>query len=438
MKEIELSISILKSFRERDSYTVELPSDIEQLFFTKQETKQQLANLFASGEYKPGNITSIEVPKPRGMLRHFVHMEFIDQLYYTWLIVKCFPKISGLVVPKIDNSEEVLSKYPQEKLWMQKYLRNNECIEQKQLNNLRIEDKFMFKSDITNFSPNIDHAILCKELLDAGVDQFLVNLLHDALDKWSLTKGRGLPQIFWATDILAEFYLLPLDRFMATNNYQYIRYNDNIEAYCENRAQSKKIFIDVVNFLSRRGMYLNDNKTIFSPTIELRNTLHGKRSITSRIKTSIKELPYDLSRLYYSFEESLGISNCKQRLKNQPQNTIPYLNHYYNNHLKIDQCLAEFLIEDEFEFEFQRYVILRWIKDHPNQITQSIIDSLLSLVSNTKVPVYTSSCAALIIAAHGKEESINKLRFISENIENPQLRTQLDIIFQVTKFSTVH
>jgi hypothetical protein len=365
-------------------------------------------------------------------------MEFIDQLYYTWLIVKCFPKISGLVVPKIDNSEEVLSKYPQDKSWMEKYFRNNQSLEDKQLTNIRNEDEFMFKSDITNFSPNIDHAILCKELLDAGVDHFHVNLLHEALHKWSLIKGRGLPQIFWATDVLAEFYLSPLDSFMAANNHHYIRYNDNIEVYCENRNQSKKIFIDVVNFLSRRGMYLNDNKTIFSSTIELRNTLYGKRSIASRIKSIIKYLPYDLSKLYYSFEESLGISNCKQRLKNFPQDTIPYLNHYYKNHLKIDQCLAELLIEDEFEFEFQRYTILRWIYDHPDQITNSIIDSLLSLVNSKKVPLYISSCAALIIASHGNEDNINKLKLLSEKIENPKLVSQLEIIFQLTKSSLVH
>lgn len=438
MKEIEQAISILKSFRERDSYMVELPSDIDQLYYSKQETKEKLSDLFSSGNYKPGSINWIDVPKPKGMLRHYVHMQFTDQLYYTWLVIKCFPKIIAVINPGINNEDELLSKYASDPLWMQKYFRNNQSFVEKQIANLRQGDAYMLQSDITNFSPSIDHSILCNELSRAGVDNFHLQLLREALDKWSLINGRGLPQIFWATDILAEFYLKPLDNFMAYNKYQYVRLSDNIEVYCENRNQSRKIFVDLVNFLSRRGMYLNESKTIFSSTAELWNSLFGKRSIVSRTKSIVKKFPYDLSKFYYSIEESLGISSCKKSLLNHPHDTIPYLNHYYNNHLKIDQSLAELLVEDNFEFEFQRYTILRWLYDHPTQITPIVKDALTKLACNQNIPIYNSLCAAMIIAKFGNEAEIEKLKSLTEKINNPALVSELETVFQSSIIAQTH
>jgi len=438
MRDIDVAFSILKSFRERDSYMVELPSDIEQLFFSEQEVKQNLADLFGSGSYSPSNVISIEVPKPRKMLRHYAQMQFTDQLYYTWLIVKCFPQIITASRPNLTHTDELLLKYSADKLWMQKYFRNNQCLEEKQMANLRAEDKYMFKSDITNFSPSIDHNVLCNELSIAGVDRFYLDLLHKALEKWSLINGRGLPQIFWATDVLTEFYLMPLDDFMASNKYQYIRLNDNIEVYCENSAQCRKIFKEIVNFLARRGMYLNENKTIFSSTTELWNSLYGKRSILSRAKSFVKIFPYDLFKLYYSIEESLGISSCKKSLLNHPHDTIPYLDHYYNNNLKIDQALAELLVEDNFEFEFQRYTILRWIYDHPKQITPTIIDALTKLTCNENIPVYTSACAAQIITSFASTTEIEKLQLLAGKINNPALIKELEIVFKASKSTLVH
>ena len=96
-----------------------------------------------------------------------------------------------------------------------------------------MEYTYILQSDITAYGLSIDISTLCKELAAAGSPTSSVSLLEKCLRKWSSLGYKGIPQVYFSSDILAEFYLEPIDNnFLLSDESFFLRESDNIEIWC--------------------------------------------------------------------------------------------------------------------------------------------------------------------------------------------------------------
>lgn len=429
MRDILLAVSILKAFRERDCYMIEVPSDLELLYHSDVTYLERLEQSFEDGSYSVKPCQLIEVPKERGMFRYYSVLHIEDQLYYCWLTVKCFPYIVKKIKPEVASPQSLLEEYPTDVHWKKKLFRNNLEELDYVYQSLKPEHQFIFQSDITNFYTSVDHKILEKELIDSGVPNYYATSLCKAMSSWAALTGRGLPQIFWASDILAEFYLFPFDNFLRHSNYSFARYIDNIEIFCHSNAEARKAYFDVVAFISKRGMYLKEEKTKFISAQPIKNALAGKKSLKDKLKTTLKELPAGLSKYYYSIEEALGMVNCEERLLARPDATTGFLMHYRNNEINIDKSLASFLLSPKIEFTYQLYSALHFMIDYPTPISKTVIDALDVLFNNASQPLYIRCCAARILYRE-KKTNTEFLKNAIYNSNDTHFKNEMRVILE--------
>src|SRR5207249_11248371 len=81
----------------------------------------------------------------------------------------------------------------------------------KSLDHLTKRIRYVVFADIAGFYGNIDLSILCSDLNLLGIDPGLLSLLRTCLDRWSKPRGRGVPQGYSASDLLAKLYMNPID-----------------------------------------------------------------------------------------------------------------------------------------------------------------------------------------------------------------------------------
>jgi hypothetical protein len=99
------------------------------------------------------------------------------------------------------------------------------------------------------------------DLRSLGCDADAVQLLSTCLYRWAIIPGRGIPQGYSASDILAKVYLNPIDRAMKAEGFDYIRYVDDIRLFCAGFASCKQALLFLTRALRRRGLNLQTSKT---------------------------------------------------------------------------------------------------------------------------------------------------------------------------------
>ena len=119
----------------------------------------------------------------------------------------------------------------------------------------------MVVTDLTGFYENIDLSILASDLRSLGCHVETVQLLSTCLNRWGVIPGRGLPQGYSPSDILAKVYLNPIDRAIVDEGFDYIRYVDDIRVFCSDFANSKQALLFLTQALRRRGLNLQTSKT---------------------------------------------------------------------------------------------------------------------------------------------------------------------------------
>ena len=83
-------------------------------------------------------------------------------------------------------------------------------------------------------------------------------------------RGRGVAQGAPISPLLANLFLHPVDRLMATNHWYMVRYADDFVVLTPTEAAARRAMSDVERFLRGRGLALNKEKTsIVSPETRL-------------------------------------------------------------------------------------------------------------------------------------------------------------------------
>ena len=127
----------------------------------------------------------------------------------------------------------------------------------------------------------IDHELLFRELLLRSMDQPLSAAVRDLLQQIS-PRGRGLPQMLSASDLLADTYLSIVDRRLARDGYEVNRYADDIRVRADGWDSANRIIEQTAEYARDLGLILSAQKT----QIRKRSTLVEAEERDSAVFTS--------------------------------------------------------------------------------------------------------------------------------------------------------
>jgi Reverse transcriptase (RNA-dependent DNA polymerase) len=120
---------------------------------------------------------------------------------------------------------------------------------------------YVIEGDVSSFFLNVDLAELAVRLLEIGCEGAVVRDLSALLDGWAAQGIRGLPQGILPSSPLANFYLLPLDRFFRESGIPFVRYMDDLAARCSSFHAARATLDQIEEILYEDGLSLGGGKT---------------------------------------------------------------------------------------------------------------------------------------------------------------------------------
>ncbi|MFZ2489765.1 MAG: RNA-directed DNA polymerase [Anaerolineae bacterium] len=161
-------------------------------------------------------------------------------------------------------------------------------------------NSWVVETDIAAFYETIDHSKLFETLLNGNfLDEVVLEYLKTYLPVWaSVKKGqkspRGVPQGCLSSDLLANVCLAELDTELATREYHYLRYVDDIRLVADKKDKVQRGLIFLDRNLKALGLLLQTKKTVV-------------RSITSK-ESEFDRLSSVLSDLDRRYKEKMVIA----------------------------------------------------------------------------------------------------------------------------------
>lgn len=223
----------------------------------------------ATNDYKAGNATHIDIPKPGFTIRYSSETDIIDRVVYQALV--------DVIADDLDqrHSNYIYSHRVNTKREAEKYFFRYAVEEwRKFIADTSIEldsdNNVILLTDLTNFYENIGIKDL-KDVLDLYIPtgtkekdyKVCVNMLKSILESWSeRNTKRGIPQNRDASSFLANIFLHPVDDAMQKAGYKYFRYMDDIRIVCKTKFEAKLALKCLILELRKKGLNVNSKKTI--------------------------------------------------------------------------------------------------------------------------------------------------------------------------------
>ena len=175
------------------------------------------------------------------------------------------------------------------------------------------------KLDISNFYPTIRHQELLSRLRRKIRDDDILELIHSAISTPTVASPKlsdvasnlGVPQGLSVSNILANIYLLNIDKYISTYpNIDYFRYVDDILIFCK-FDDAEKISKDIIGRFSRIGLKVHDPiKTPEKSKIGVLSESYEylgyafKRNVISVRRGSVDKLKSSLVAIFTAYKNS--------------------------------------------------------------------------------------------------------------------------------------
>jgi hypothetical protein len=431
LDKMKLACQIVQQFKQRNTLTIDYPFENKWMETADDITLINTYNEIMSPDFKISEAETIDVPKAGGLIRHFSYLSLKDHLLYILLVMDCFPVIYKTIFGKeTDHPERILQHYPGERLWMKKYIRGGKDMMEMRKPLFNKGYNCILTSDITAFGPNIDIRLLCEDLIKEGVSSETIYLLEKCLRKWSPLGHKGIPQLSFATDLLTEFYLQPIDRFFNTyGGLVYLRESDNIEIWCRSQASCKQMLAILAGKMYERGLYLNVYKTRILSEKSIDRKEHPMEHKKYGLRNSFKIRFTRLLSWYYKMEEVTLLNQCSTRLAKNPEFTVALLRHYGSFNIDISKSLMKFLTSGNAIYPYQNYAIIRWLSSNYKTYNPLLVEMIRQFAWNENEPYYLRSAARHYIYHFGtnndRERLIRQVKLTQNPLEKEDMLSML-------------
>ena len=443
-----------------------------------------------SQDYRPSPAAVCHEPKPGWLLRPGTHLRIKDELVYTALAGRLYPKIEGALrwSQGRPDTSYLLNQEPAGVEWVRSGFRAWNDFRQKSLEAAR-KTEFVVVIDIAAFYENVDIGRLVSDVRHIGASKEEIDLLATCLNRWAEPRGKGIPQGYTASDILAKLYLNPLDQAIKNEGFDHLRYVDDIRVFCTDLQEAKSALRLVIERLRLRGLNVQSAKTeilrVDKAITEIDGVTPVIRSIASELAdelrmyaaeagytVSLRELAQIVSqneespsadlletafRSYFpeasaeAFDRTLfhylltrlgilrsreAVSYCFDLLPRRPEETrfiLKYLGDVGPAPHEIEAVLR-FTCSREAFYDFQIYEILKFIHDqgieHP-----LLLPLARELIQDRNRPLWLRSYALALVGENGVTSDLEHIESLYSTAENDIERA--DIICALRRYELV-
>ncbi len=151
------------------------------------------------------------------------------------------------------------------------------------------------ETDVAAFYETIDHAVLFNGLIeDRFLDERTLEYLKAYLPVWASVQAggnatRGVPQGCLSSDLLANIFLHGFDQDLASQEYHYMRYVDDIRLLARTREAVQRGLIRIDRSMKTKGLLLQTKKTTVRQVIDISEEVDRMAAQLSEIDTRLNE-----------------------------------------------------------------------------------------------------------------------------------------------------
>jgi hypothetical protein len=234
------------------------------------------------GQYKPDLPLTIEVPKSHRM-RVSVHpprpgpaysrpgsiLLPKDRVFYQLLSDKAVPIIQAKTDRSrsfshwVEDNDSPNMFKPTRACWgeLQKALAKH---------SKNKENKYVVKIDVANFFGSLNQHTLINVLADSGYPARFLSRLEAVLTAYTGERSsRGIIQGIYPSDLLGNFYMEPIDRFLADQDIPSARYVDDMYIFLKSVDASERLMRQLIPELRSYDLVLNEAKSVIMPKAAL-------------------------------------------------------------------------------------------------------------------------------------------------------------------------
>jgi hypothetical protein len=294
------------------------------------------------------------------------------------------PFLKGKTIRKFDPIESWYSAWPE--------------FQTARANAFKVEGyTHMTKTDITSYFENIDLRLLESQLQSLlPRENKLLSVLMRILEAWTrvtstgIPVGRGIPQGNDASSFLANLYLLPMDKALATfcrkRNAKWSRYVDDVEVYAHSYVDARDVVFVINSELRALHLNLQGSKTNVLFGARLKKELDDSElQILDAAWTVIEKLDCKAITNQRKITTVLSsvrpiISNFRRRLPESVRNLTPKQNRIFRRAMTIyGRCGRPWLKTAAFSAleELPEYRMLKKCLRYLSQLSYSEHDEIV-------------------------------------------------------------
>lgn len=324
----------------------------------------EIADKLENG-FTPSASLPCPAPKPEYLIRPGSVLTMKDELVYTYLVGQLYsaihdklwenqgdPDIAHSFPKQTDSDAWIRSDWKIWSKWREDSVTKSNSSE------------FVLFTDIVGFYDNIELAILASDLKAVCGDSPYISLLMSCLNRWSQPRGRGIPQGYSASHVLAKVYLHTLDHYLNDNGYSHLRYVDDIRIFCTEKIQAQKAIILIGKFLSKRGLNLQGAKTKILSKADALVEIDGVSPIIEEIQGKLIEELQSALAASGSTTSEYALLDALESSNDPPLELL-------------EAAFDEHIANGEFDKTLFHYLLTRLGKAKSKIATTYCIDSLL-------------------------------------------------------------
>lgn len=302
--------------------------------------------------FVPSDLFLCNVVKPKGGIRPGGILPTRDQVVYAALV----GALSDQIRRALDWGGETvdfsypLSANPKDPQWFANYFEYWRKFAEESLGIIRDWANPVVITDIAAYYEAIDIGLLMSDLRAIGADPKVLELLSKCLNKWSHAgvPGRSVPQGFSASNILARFYLNPVDRALRDRGVHHLRYVDDIRIFCHDEPEAKRHLVELIVLLRKRGLAVQTAK---SDIVTRDQAIARIEGLLPALRTILKDFVDSIAQLFEITNPYFGLAQAEKLLTENPGKTpIGLIREAYRKFFlqaaddRFDKSLFHFLI----------------------------------------------------------------------------------------------
>ncbi|MGW7484405.1 reverse transcriptase domain-containing protein [Nonomuraea muscovyensis] len=224
--------------------------------------RSSLISNMLSGEYRPGLVQVVDLPKDKLTVRPLARLQLRDRLIYEALTFSIAERIDREIPRSVYSYRWSTLKGDLRKpisAWM-KMRRNARRLHNKYPKNL------LAKTDVTSFYEHVELDVLMDDLYSLEISEWTRYYLESFLATFQrMNHIWGIPQGSDASGVLANLYLLPVDRSLRRNGIKNLRYSDDIMMFGNDWEGLRRELLNVNRIMRGRRLSLAGTKTRIIP-----------------------------------------------------------------------------------------------------------------------------------------------------------------------------